>query len=355
MTITPVIMSGGTGTRLWPMSRRADPKQYRALVTDRSMLEETAARVANRGEEAGAPVVICARGDCERVTGLMGGAAAATVITEPVGRNTAPVAIVASLWTEETDPGGLVLLLPADHHVRDPDAFWEAVRRGRAAAEDGYLVTLGIKAASPETGYGYIRRGEPLGDGVFKVRAFVEKPDEDTAKGYLAEGGYAWNAGIFLFRARDLLAEAEAHAPDVLSATRAAYAGAAREGGAVHLDADLFGKVPSDSIDYAIMEKTEKAAVVDPVEAGWDDIGSWAAVASLARDGAPTAAKGEAVIVGCEDTYVRTDGPLVAAVGLKGVSVIVHEGTVLVVDEARAQDVKGVIEELKARDRADLL
>jgi mannose-1-phosphate guanylyltransferase/mannose-6-phosphate isomerase len=341
--ITPVIMSGGSGTRLWPLSRKDNPKQYRALVTDRSMLEETVARV-----HADAPVVICNRRDAQRIEALVPGA---TVITEPVGRNTAPVAIVASLHVAARDPEGLVLLLPADHHVREPAGFREAVERGRAAAERGHLVTLGIKPTAPETGYGYIRRGEALGDSVFRVDAFREKPDEETARRYLAEGGYAWNAGIFLFRARDLLGEAERHVPDMLAATREAYARAGREGRVLHLDEESFAAVPADSIDYAIMERTDRAAVVDPVEVGWDDIGAWSAVAALAEGDA----KGEAVMLGCEGSYAHTDGPLVAMVGAKDVIVVATGDAVLVIDKNRTQEVKAVIEALKARGREDLL
>ena len=351
MTITPVIMSGGTGTRLWPLSRKANPKQYRPLVTDRTMFEETVARVAGRG--ATAPIVVCARRDAERIGAL---APDAAIITEPMGRNTAPVAIIASLHVRKNDPDGLVLLLPADHHVRDPDAFWAAVERGQAAAEEGNLVTLGIKPTGPETGYGYIHRGEALTEGTYRVDAFREKPDEETAQAYLSEGGYAWNAGIFLFRASDLLAEAEAHVPDMLAAARAAYEASEPAGAALHLDEALFAQVPADSIDYAIMERTERAAVVDPVEIGWDDIGSWSAVSALARaDADGPAAKGDVMMLDCQDTYVRSDGPTVAAIGLKGVVVVAMDDAVLVIDESRAQDVKAIIEQLKADGREALL
>ena len=348
-TITPVIMSGGTGTRLWPLSRKANPKQYRPLVTDRTMLEETVARTA----PLGAPLIVCARRDAERVAGLAPGAA---IITEPVGRNTAPVAIAASLHVAKDDPEGLVLLLPADAHVRDPDAFVAAVERGRAVAEDGHLVTLGIKPTGPETGYGYIKRGAALADGVYRVDAFREKPNAATARQYLDEGTYAWNAGIFLFRASDLLAEAEAHVPDMLAAARAAYEASAQDGTALHLNEALFAEVPSDSIDYAIMERTERAAVVDPVEIGWDDIGSWSAVSALARaDADGSAAKGDVIMIDCQDTYVRSDGPTVAAIGLQGVVVVAMDDAVLVIDESRAQDVKAIIERLKSEGREALL
>ena len=350
--ITPVIMSGGSGTRLWPLSRSADPKQYRPLVTDRSMLEETVARVARSDDSVRRPVVVCAADHCERVTRLVD---PETVITEPMGRNTAPVAIIASLHVAADDPDGLVLLMPADHHVRDPDAFWEAVARGQRAAEQGYLVTLGITPTGPETGFGYIRRGEALTDGVFRVDAFVEKPDEATARGYLEEGGYAWNAGIFLFRAKDLLEEARAHVPEMLDRARAAFEGARREGAALHLGEALFAAVPADSIDYAIMERTDRAAVVSPVEIGWDDIGSWSAVADHAGASAGEASKGDVIMLDCEGSYVRSEGPMVAAVGVKDVVIVAMKDTVLVIDKNRAQDVKTIIERLKTEGRSALL
>ena len=352
MAITPVIMSGGSGTRLWPLSRSDNPKQYRPLVTDRSMLEETVARVARSDEGVRRAVVVCAADHCERVSAMVD---AQTVITEPMGRNTAPVAIVASLHVERDDPGGMVLLMPADHHVRDPDAFWQAVTRGQRAAEDGFLVTLGIAPTGPETGFGYIRRGEPVAEGVYRVEAFVEKPDEATARGYLDEGGYSWNAGIFLFRARDLLEEAERHVPEMLAKARAAFDASKAEGAALHLDADLFAAVPADSIDYAIMERTDRAAVVSPVEIGWDDIGSWSAVADHAGASEGEASKGDVIMLDCEGSYVRSEGPMVAAVGVKDVVVVAMEDTVLVIDKSRAQDVRAIIERLKAEGRSALL
>ncbi|WP_036766294.1 mannose-1-phosphate guanylyltransferase/mannose-6-phosphate isomerase [Parvularcula oceani] len=355
-SITPIIMSGGAGTRLWPLSRKSEPKQYRALVTNRSMLEETVARLEAGGQEVARPVVICGDAHCGKIRTLLtrDGAAAPVIITEPVGRNTAPVAIVASLHVAKSDPEGLVLLLPADHHIRDAQGFWEAVNRGRAAAERGHLVTLGIAPTGPETGYGYIRRGAPLTDGVYAVDAFVEKPDAETAERYLREGGYAWNAGIFLFRARDLLAEAQTHVPQMVEEARKAYDRAAQEDGTLRLDEASFAQVPADSIDYAIMERTDKAAVVDPVNIGWDDIGSWSAVAEHALEGGALE-KGDVLALDCEGSHIRSDGPLVAAIGVKDVIIIATGDAVLVVDKTRAQDVKTIVEKLKAEGRSEIL
>lgn len=351
MTITPAIMCGGSGTRLWPLSRTSAPKQYHALVGEESMLEQTLSRVAG-GERFADPLIIAASADAERVRAqARGTAGGVTVIGEPVGRNTAPVAIVASLHVAKRDPEGLVLLLPADHHVADPEGFRRAVAQGEPLARQGHLVTLGIDPVSPETGYGYIKRGTRLGDGVFAVERFVEKPDRATAERYLAEGGYSWNAGIFLFRARDFLEEAQRFVPVIVEETRKAYDRAAGKEGILHLDEASFAQVPADSIDYAVMEKTNRAAVVAPVSVGWNDIGSWAAVSAL-DDGAGSE---KVVSIDCEGTFVRSTGPLVATLGLKDVVVIATDDAVLVVDASRTQEVKTIVEQLKTKGRQDLL
>ncbi|MEM9810801.1 MAG: sugar phosphate nucleotidyltransferase [Pseudomonadota bacterium] len=348
--ITPVIMAGGSGTRLWPLSRGAQPKQYQALVGSRTMLEETLARVS--GDDYAAPVVIGSTRHREVIEAQLP-SPEARIVLEPFGRNTGPAAIVAALLVGADDPDALVLLLPADHHIADRQAFSDAVGRGVAAAETGHLVTLGITAESPETGYGYIKRGTPLTEGTFKVEAFVEKPDRPTAEQYIAESTYAWNAGIFLYRASDLLREAEQHAGEMLAKTKIAFAKAEREGRSLALMADDFNSVPSDSIDYALMEKTENAAVVNPVTIGWDDIGSWAAVKAFS-DGESSS---DVIAIDCQDTMIRTgsDGPLVAAVGLEGFVVVATGDTVLICPQGRCQDVKKIVEELKARNRNELL
>ncbi|MCQ8184850.1 mannose-1-phosphate guanylyltransferase/mannose-6-phosphate isomerase [Parvularcula maris] len=348
-TIIPVVMAGGTGTRLWPLSRRAAPKQFQTLVTDRTMLAETLER--SSGEEYADPIIIGSGAHLEAIQDTLQGRG--TVVLEPVGRNTAPAAIVAALLAEEHGPDSLVLLLPADHHITDPEAFRAAVKKAQAAAEKGYLVTLGISPDGPETGYGYIKQAEALTDSVYRVERFVEKPNRETAEGYLAEGGYTWNAGIFLYRAADLLAEAEAHAPQLLAATKAAFEAASREGGVVRLPEEEFAAVEGDSIDYAIMEKTSKAAVVSPVVIGWNDIGSWAAAQQFAGQKI-----GEGCIgIDCENTFIRTsaDAPMVAAVGVEGLTVVATKDAVLILPTDRSQDVKRIVEELQAKGRNELL
>lgn len=349
--LTPVIMAGGSGTRLWPLSRKASPKQFHALVGEDTMLAATLARVS--GEGFAPPVVIGSGAHREVLEAGLAAAAGARLVLEPMGRNTAAAAIVAALMVQEEDPDGLVLLLPADHHITDQKAFVEAVGRGVAAAQQGYLVTLGITPDRPETGYGYIRRGAQLTEGTFAVSAFVEKPGRPKAEEYLAEGNYSWNAGIFLYRASDLLAEAATHAPDILEATRHAFGGAVRDGAVTALGEEAFARVRSDSIDYAIMEKTSRAAVVSPVTIGWNDVGSWAAV----RDLSAAATVGEVVAIDCRDTLIRAtdDAPMVAAVGLEGIVVVATRDAVLVLPADRSQDVKKVIDDLTARGRTDLL
>ncbi len=348
-TIHPVIMAGGSGTRLWPLSRKARPKQFQPLVSDRTMLEETLVRT--QGEGFAEPSVIGSVAHRDVIAEALG--SEARMVLEPFGRNTGPAAIAAALLIEESSADDLVLLLPADHHITDVAAFQAAVARGVAAAEQGYLVTLGITPDGPETGYGYIKSADALTDGTFKVDRFVEKPDRETAEGYLAEGGFSWNAGIFLYRAKDLLAQAEKLAPEMLVKTKAAFTGAERDGTVLSLRAEDFEQVPDDSIDYAIMEKTDMAAVVSPVTIGWNDIGSWSAVGQFA----PEAVSEGSVAIDCEDTLIKVapGAPMVAAVGLEGLTVVSTPEAVLVLPSSRSQDVKKIIAELKEAGRTELL
>jgi mannose-1-phosphate guanylyltransferase/mannose-6-phosphate isomerase len=355
-TIYPVIMAGGSGTRLWPLSRKATPKQYQRLLSERTMLEDTVTRLyGDAALDVAAPTVVCAAIHAQTVEDQLRdtGHPARSVILEPVGRNTAPVAIVAALDIAAEDAEGLILLLPADHHIADAAAFRRALSEAAPIAADGYLTTFGIAPDRPETGYGYIRRGARLADAAHTVEAFVEKPDLHTAQGYLAEGDYAWNAGIFLFAARDLLAEAERHATDIHAATLRAFGAAKREGHRVVLPEGLFAEVPADSIDYAIMERTERAAVIGPVHMGWNDIGAWDAVRGQSADPARNADR--VLAIDCAETFVWSDGPLVAAIGVEDLVIVATGDAVLVTRADRAQEVKAVVDELKRRGRTDLL
>lgn len=352
--IYPVIMAGGVGSRLWPVSRHHLPKQFQPLVTENTMFEETLLRLRHPSLSIGDPLVICNEAYRELVhdQAERSGFGSTASLLEPVGRNTAPVAIAASLSLSLTDPEGIILLLPADQHVLDKDEFARAVSNAATLAAEGKIATIGIRPDRPETGFGYIRLGEPISDAGARVDAFVEKPDLETAKKYVTSGQYAWNAGIFAFRADVLLAEAKQHAPDILEATEAAFAKRRKVAECCDcLDTTLFSNVRSDSIDYAIMEHTDKAAIVGPADMGWSDVGSWQAVLDLSEQ----TDQSEIVDFDCKNTHIRTSGPLVAAIGLENMIVVATGDTVLVAPADRSQDVKRVVEELKARGRTDLL
>ncbi|MEM9168125.1 MAG: mannose-1-phosphate guanylyltransferase/mannose-6-phosphate isomerase [Pseudomonadota bacterium] len=352
--IQPVIMSGGSGTRLWPLSRAARPKQFRALVTDRTMLQETALRLAGDDKDAltfRAPTAICGAAHAAHIAEQLAAVdlTPSAVILEPTARNTAAVAAVAALHAEATDPDALVLLTPADQHVDDAGEFRRMIALGATAARDGAIVTFGVKPTEPHTGFGYIESGDAIADSVFTVAAFREKPDRETAQRYLDEGGRYWNAGIFLFDPRTMIEELTRHAPDVLDGARAALAAATREGARIALDEAAFAAVRSESVDYAVMEKTARAAVVAPVDVGWSDIGSWTALSTESAPGPDVFA------LDCANTLIKTDGVFVGAVGLTDMIVVATGDAVLVAPRERAQDVKAIVQALKDKDRKDLL
>ncbi len=350
MKIQPVIMSGGSGTRLWPMSRNARPKQFLKLVTDRTMFQETALRVH---DESGAylnPVIISGRKHGAIVTEQLAeiNITPAEIILEPCQRNTAAVAAVAACWVARGEEDALILLTPADHHIADAQGFRRAVETGAKAAEEGYIVTFGIKPENPHTGYGYIHTGTQLRPSIFEVAAFKEKPDIETAQKYLSDGGYFWNAGIFLFSAKAMLDELERHAPDIRKFASKALDGSALSGAALRLDEPAFERCPANSIDYAVMEKTEKAAIVAPVDVGWTDIGSWSELdASQNAD--------NIVTIGSKNNVIRTDGPAVGVAGVDNLIVVATSDAVLVARRDNAQEVRAIVEELKKRGRTDLL
>lgn len=355
--IYPVIMCGGSGTRLWPLSRKATPKQYWALAGEDTMLQATLKRVAKSADLSVAPTtIICAKGHegVIRDHAAKANVPIGDIVLEPMGRNTAPVAAVAAALVREKDPDGLILLVPADHHVADPAEFWTCVGKGVAAAQDGALVTLGIHAAKPETGYGYIERGDQISDDCYGVKRFVEKPNAETAAAYLADGGYYWNAGIFLFQAEAMDREMRAHARDISEQSLKALDHATRDNGVITLDKEKFAACPSDSIDYAVMEKTENAAIVAPVNIGWNDIGAWEAVADLQQaDGTETV--GDVLTEDCKNSFIRSDGPLVAAIGIEDLVVVATDDAILITRKGQSQDVKKIVEQLKKTKREELL
>lgn len=350
--IFPVILSGGTGTRLWPLSRAALPKQLLALHGERTMIQETVLR--SRLPGAAAPLLLCSDAHRFLVAEQMQeiGVEPRAIVLEPMGRNTAPAAAVAALMTAEQDAQGIVVLLPSDHVIRDTAAFARAVDVAAKAARAGHIVTFGMDPAAPETGYGYVQRGAALDvAGAFKVQRFVEKPDVATAQRYLADGGYSWNSGMFVFRADVMIAELEALAPAILAAARAALAKAKRDLDFVRLDGEEFAKAPNISVDYAVMEKTAHAAIV-PCDIGWSDVGAWSALWEIqGQDEQSNVLLGDVIAHDSSGSYVHSHKRLTALVGVRDLVVIATDDAILVADKSRAQDVKHVVDRLKTDNR----
>ena len=353
----PVILSGGSGTRLWPRSRSNTPKQFLSLLGDETLFQATALRVKAMHDVA--PVVtVCAEdhrfmvGEQLQAIGMASGG----ILLEPVARNTAPAIALAALHVLEQDDKGVLLVLPADHLIRDEAAFREAVVAGMAQAESGALVTFGIKPDAPVTGYGYIRIGRALDARVHAIGAFVEKPDAKRARAYLESGEYLWNSGMFLFRADAYLQALEQYAPAILAATRAAYEAASRDLDFIRVDADAFAASPSDSIDYAVMEHATHAAVV-PVDCGWSDVGAWSSLWEVAeRDAEGNVQLGDAIAIDTSDSYLQAaDDRLVAALGVRDLIVVDTADAVLVAHRDRVQDVKLLVDRLKAEGRTEHL
>jgi mannose-1-phosphate guanylyltransferase/mannose-6-phosphate isomerase len=350
--LQPVLLSGGSGTRLWPLSREAYPKQFLPLAGEDTMLQSTWQRIAPVASAA--PIVVANEEHrflvAEQLRQI--GAPTPAILLEPVGRNTAPAIAAAALQATAGGEDPLLLVLPSDHVVRDVEAFRAAVRRAAAAAEGGALVTFGIHPDAPETGFGYIQSDadRSADDGVFKVLRFVEKPDIDTARAYLAAGGYSWNSGMFLFRASRYLQELERFRPDILTAVRTAFSTARHDGDFVRLDHQAFIGCPSESIDYAVMEKTD-AAMVLPVDIGWNDVGSWSALWDVAeRDADGNAHLGDVIAVDTRNSYAYARR-LVALVGVDDLVVVETDDAVLVARKDKVQEVKQVVARLKQAQR----
>jgi mannose-1-phosphate guanylyltransferase/mannose-6-phosphate isomerase len=355
-TILPVILSGGSGTRLWPLSRSSYPKQFLSVGGAESLLQQTALRV--RGEGYAAPVAVSNEEQRFLIAHqlLAAGAAPQKILLEPAPRNTGPAAAAACLYLSQKDDP-LILVLPADHVIGNGPAFQAAIAAGASYARDGYLVTFGIRPDRPHTGYGYIEAGsrlaaEPAAT-AHTVARFVEKPDPATAQSYIESGNHYWNGGIFLFRAGAFLREVESLAPEIFSACQAAVERGSHDGDFFRLEAEAFRRAPDLSIDYAVMEKTS-AAVVIPVEMGWSDVGSWSALWEIAgKDGSGNVVEGDAVLHEVRDTYLRSDGPLLAAIGVSDMVVVATEDAVLVAPRERAQEVRAIVDRLKASGRTE--
>ncbi|WP_422004330.1 mannose-1-phosphate guanylyltransferase/mannose-6-phosphate isomerase [Pyruvatibacter mobilis] len=352
--IRPIILSGGAGTRLWPTSRALHPKQFMPLTSERTMIQETALRVSD-SERFLPPVVVCNEEHRFTVASELQqvGISPEVEVLEPVGRNTAPAIAAAAALCAAHDPEELLLVLPADHHIARPDLFLDVIAQGAGLAEEGKLVTFGIVPDAPETGFGYIRAGEADGEGGFAVDAFVEKPDADTARGYLDAGGYFWNAGIFLFRADRMIRELEALAPDIWRHAARAVTTGRLDLDFLRLSAEAFELCPSDSIDYAVMEHTKDAVVV-PADIGWSDVGSWTALWDIGdKDAHGNVVSGDAVMQETQNTFIRAESRLVATIGVDDLIVVETSDAVLVARRDKVQDVKAVVARLKAEGRAE--
>ncbi|GAA5070610.1 mannose-1-phosphate guanylyltransferase/mannose-6-phosphate isomerase [Lysobacter panacisoli] len=353
----PVILSGGSGTRLWPLSRQNQPKQFLALMGDHSLYQETVLR-ASKLPGAQPPITVCSD-DHRFMVGEQLQAiriASGGILLEPAARSTAPAIALAALHALTRDPDATLLVMPADHLIDDEAAFRGAVEAATGLAGQGWLVTFGITPEYAETGYGYILRGESLGDGGYRVERFVEKPDKDTAERYVAEGTYAWNSGMFLFRAQRYLDELATHAPVILAAARNAMAASKTDLDFIRVDHDAFAASPSDSIDYAVMEKTDRAAVV-PVSCGWSDIGSWSSLWSVAeRDDDGNRYEGDVIAVDTRDSLVRaSERRMIATIGVEDLVIVDTADATLVARKDRVQDVKAVVDRLKQAGRQEHL
>jgi len=363
MTIQPVILSGGSGTRLWPLSREQYPKQLLALDGDETMLQCTARRLEGIGEDVATPIVVCNE-EYRFITAEQlrtCGHASHRIVLEPVGRNTAPALTLAALLADGGSSDPVLLVMPADHVMRDRGAFQAAVRLGKKMAQDGAMVTFGIIPERPETGYGYIECGDEVDAGVRQISAFVEKPDADTAERYLASGRFLWNSGIFMMRASVWLKAIEAFAPAMLAACRAAMKSPSQDADFVRIDAVAFEASPADSIDYAVMEHLPGqpalgiAGVVVPMAAGWSDLGAWDALWDVSdKDGEGNVGRGDVMFEGTEDTLVFASDRLVTCLGIKGVVVVETPDVVMVADKARTQEVKKLVARLKTDARSEV-
>ena len=348
--IKAVVMAGGSGTRLWPLSRAAHPKQFLALHGDDTMLQATFKRLD--GLDIQSSVTICNEehrffvAEQLREIDRLG-----SIILEPVGRNTAPAIALAALSSPEgEDP--LLLVLAADHVIQDEEAFTKTVMNAIPLAEAGKLVTFGIVAHEPNTGYGYIRKGQSQGPG-FAVDAFVEKPSIEVAKEYLASGDYFWNSGMFLFKASRYLEELKKHRPDIYEACQLSMEGTSKDNDFLRVNESAFNGCPSDSIDYAVMEKTADAVVV-PMDAGWSDIGSWSSLWDISeKDGNGNATCGDVMLHDSHNSYIRTDGKLVAAIGVDDLVIVSTKDVLVVAHKDSVQDVKAVAQQLKAESRTE--
>ena len=348
--LIPIILSGGAGTRLWPLSWGDHPKQFLPLVSDRTMIQETLLRL--KGLELGAPVISCGEGHRFMVAQQIGEVSDVkpAIILEPMAKNTAPAIAAACCAAMKQDKDAVVIVLPSDHVIADVEAFQNAVKAAAANAEKGYLVTFGIVPTFPATGYGYVKASGDESDGAYRLEKFVEKPCLEKAQEYLASGQYSWNSGMFVFKAATFLEELKLYNPEMAELSIEAFEKASIDTDFIRLNAEAFGKIKGDSIDYAVMEKTRKGRVVK-LNAGWDDVGSWSALYDISKkDENQNVIKGDDVItLDTTSSYIRGGKRTIATIGLDDVVIVDSDDALLVAAKGKIQDVKKIAEQIKNR------
>lgn len=350
MTIIPIILSGGAGTRLWPLSWGDHPKQFLSLISDKTMIQETLLRLD--GLETGNPIISCGEGHRFLVAQQIGEITnkKPVILLEPMAKNTAPAIAAACCAAMKQDKDAVVVVLPSDHIIADVKAFQNAVKTAAVNAEKGYLVTFGIVPTFPSTGYGYVKAAGSETDGAYTLEKFVEKPCLEKAQEYLASGEYAWNSGMFVFKASSFLEELKTHNPEMANLSIEAFEKASVETDFIRLDKNSFGKIKGDSIDYAVMEKTSKGRVVK-LNAGWDDVGSWSALYDISKkDENQNVIKGDDVItLDTTSSYIRGGKRTIATIGLDDVVIVDSDDALLVAAKDKIQNVKKIAETIKAR------
>ncbi len=357
--IIPIILSGGAGTRLWPLSWGDHPKQFLPLVTNKTMIQETLLRL--KGLELGSPIISCGEGHRFMVAQQIGqvlnevvstgSTTGPCIILEPMAKNTAPAIAAACCAALKQDKDAVVVVLPSDHVIADIAAFQDAVKTAAANAEKGYLVTFGIVPTFPATGYGYVKASGAQSDGAYTLEKFVEKPCLEKAQEYLASGEYAWNSGMFVFNAASFLEELKLYSPEMAALSIQAFEKASIDTDFIRLDKDSFGQIKGDSIDYAVMEKTKKGRVVK-LNAGWDDVGSWSALYDISKkDENQNVLKGNDIItLDTTSSYIRGGKRTIATIGLDDVVIVDSDDALLVAAKGKIQDVKKIAEQIKARN-----
>jgi len=356
MKIIPVVLSGGSGTRLWPLSRKQYPKQYLPLVTDNTMLQETILRLSGL-ENLASPIIICnadhrflVAEQCQQV-----GITNPTILLEPVGRNTAPAIAAAALQSIKESSDAILLILSADHVIQDVKAFHSAINLATRHAQDSKLVTFGIVPTDANTGYGYIKLSTDNVDGAYRVQEFVEKPDLQTAQSYLEQGSYLWNSGMFMFQVNTLIDELTTHAPDIMKSVKASVDNATQDLDFIHLEKQAFESSPSDSIDYALMEKSNNVVVI-PLDAQWNDIGSWSALHDIGvQDINGNVIQGDVFTEETINTYINANHHIVATIGVQDLVIVDTPNATLISTKDKAQDVKKIVEQLQQQDREEQL